>query len=226
MIPGKIYTISHTRFPSHYQIGNWGISSLTPFSSLLLTQDWRGPSLVRQPMRRDLEVTSISARSMLTFASMPQIISFLTFNDQAEEAAKFYTSIFPNSRITSITRYPKGAPAPEGSVMTVSFELDGREFVALNGGPQFSFSQGFSISVQCETQEEIDTYWNKLTEGGQEIACGWLTDKFGLSWQVNPKLLMEMLSDHDPIKVQKAMAAMMTMIKIDVAGLKRAWDES
>jgi predicted 3-demethylubiquinone-9 3-methyltransferase (glyoxalase superfamily) len=163
---------------------------------------------------------------MVTFASMPQIISFLTFNDQAEEAAKFYTSIFPNSRITSITRYPKGAPAPEGSVMTVSFELDGREFVALNGGPQFSFSPGFSISVQCETQEEIDTYWNKLTEGGQEIACGWLTDKFGLSWQVNPKLLMEMLSDPDPIKVQKAMAAMMTMIKIDIAGLKRAWDGS
>ena len=163
---------------------------------------------------------------MITLGSMPQIISFLTFNDQAEEAANFYTSIFPNSRITSITRYPKGAPAPEGSVMTVSFELDGREFVALNGGPQFSFSQGFSISVQCETQEEIDAYWNKLTEGGHEIACGWLTDKFGLSWQINPKLLMEMLSDPDPNKVQKAMAAMMTMVKIDIAGLKRAWDES
>jgi len=130
---------------------------------------------------------------MITLASMPQIISFLTFNDQAEEAANFYTSIFPNSRITSITRYPKETPAPEGSVMTVSFELDGREFVALNGGSQFSFSQGFSISVQCETQEEIDAYWNKLTEGGNEIACGWLTDKFGLSWQINPKLLMEML---------------------------------
>ena len=157
---------------------------------------------------------------------MPKIISFLTFNDQAEEAAKFYTSIFPNSRITKITRYPKDTPLPEGSVMTVSFELDGREFVALNGGPSFSFSQGFSISVLCDTQEEIDTYWNKLTEGGQEVACGWLTDKFGLSWQVNPKLLMEMLSDPDSSKVQKAMAAMMTMIKIDVAGLKRAWDGS
>jgi len=155
---------------------------------------------------------------------MPKIISFLTFNDQAEEAAKFYTSIFPNSHITGITRYPKDLPLPEGTVMTVSFELDGREFVALNGGPSFSFSQGFSISVLCETQEEIDTYWNKLTEGGQEVACGWLTDKFGLSWQITPKLLMQMISDSDPIKVQKAMAAMMTMIKIDIAEIKRAWD--
>lgn len=157
---------------------------------------------------------------------MSKIISFLTFNDQAEEAAKFYTSIFPDSRITSITRYPKGAPLPEGSVMTVSFQLDGREFIALNGGPSFSFSQGFSISVQCETQEEIDTYWERLSEGGQEVACGWLTDKFGLSWQIDPKLLIEMISDRDPIKAQKAMAAMMDMIKIDIAELKRAWEES
>ena len=163
-------------------------------------------------------------RARCYFFFMPQIISFLTFNDQAEEAAKFYTTIFPNSRITKITRYPKNLPLPEGSVMTVSFELDGREFVALNGGPSFSFSQGFSISVLCETQEEIDTYWNKLTEGGQEVACGWLTDKFGLSWQITPKLLMQMISNSDPIKVQKAMAAMMTMIKIDIAEIKRAWD--
>lgn len=155
---------------------------------------------------------------------MPRIISFLTFKDQAEEAARFYTSIFPNSRITSITRYPGGAPLPEGSVMMVSFELDGREFVALNGGPSFSFSQGFSISVQCETQEEIDYYWNRLSQGGQEVACGWLTDKFGLSWQITPRLLIEMVSDPDPVKAQKAMAAMMDMVKIDIAALERAWN--
>lgn len=113
---------------------------------------------------------------------------------------------------------------PEGSVMMVSFELDGREFVALNGGPSFSFSQGFSISVQCETQEEIDYYWNRLSQGGQEVACGWLTDKFGLSWQITPRLLIEMVSDPDPVKAQKAMAAMMDMVKIDIAALERAWN--
>jgi predicted 3-demethylubiquinone-9 3-methyltransferase (glyoxalase superfamily) len=153
---------------------------------------------------------------------MPNIITFLTFNDQAEEAATFYTSIFPNSRITGVTRFPEGAPAPAGSVMTVSFVLDGREFVALNGGPQFAFSQGMSISVQCEKQEEVDEYWARLTEGGQEVACGWLTDKFGVSWQINPTILMEMLSDSDPARVKRAMDAMYTMKKIDAAALKRA----
>lgn len=156
---------------------------------------------------------------------MPRFVTFLTFDHQAEEAARFYTSIFPRSKITRITRYPEGAPAPAGSVMTVAFELDGRDFVALNGGPQFTFSQGISISVQCETQAEVDEYWARLSEGGQEVACGWLTDKFGVSWQINPTLLMEMLSDPDPEKVRKAMAAMMTMVKIDMAGLRRAWAE-
>lgn len=156
---------------------------------------------------------------------MPRVLTFLTFNDQAEEAARFYTSIFPNSRITGTTRFPEGAPAPSGSVMTVSFELDGREFVALNGGPQFSFGQGISISVQCDAQEEVDEYWAKLTEGGEEVACGWLTDKFGVSWQINPSILMEMLSNPDPAKVKKAMDAMYTMKKIDTAALKRAWEE-
>lgn len=155
---------------------------------------------------------------------MPRVVTFLTFNDQAEEAARFYTSIFPNSRITGTTRFPEGAPAPAGTVMTVSFELDGREFVALNGGPQFSFSQGISISVQCETQEEVDAYWAKLTDGGEEVACGWLTDRFGVSWQINPTILMEMLSHPDPVKVKKAMDAMYTMTKIDTAALKRAWE--
>jgi len=158
---------------------------------------------------------------------MPNIITFLTFNGRAEEAARFYTSIFPNSRITRIAHYPKDMPPdfPQagGSVMTVSFVLDGREFVALNGGPQFSFSQGISLSVQCETQEEVDRYWDRLSEDGQPIACGWLSDKFGVSWQINPILLMQMLGDPDPVKVKKAMNAMMTMVKIDSEQLQRAW---
>ncbi len=162
---------------------------------------------------------------------MPQIITFLSFNDQAEQAARFYTSVFPNSRISRITHYPDLGPGPAGensglppagSVMTVAFVLDGREFVALNGGPQFTFSQGISISVQCRTQEEVDRYWNLLVEGGQPVACGWLTDRFGVSWQINPVILMELLSDPDPGRVRKAMGAMMTMVKIDGEALRRA----
>lgn len=158
---------------------------------------------------------------------MPTITTFLTFNNQAEEAAKFYTSIFPNSRITKLTRYPdlgddSGLP-PAGSVMTVEFVLDGREFVALDGGPSFSFSQGISISVLCDTQDEVDRYWSALLQGGgRPVACGWLTDRFGVSWQVNPKLLMNLLSDPDPERQKKAMAAMMKMVKIDLGELKRA----
>lgn len=157
---------------------------------------------------------------------MPQITTFLTFNDQAEEAARFYTSIFRNSRITKVTHYPDLGPEfpfPAGSVMTVEFTLDGREFVALNGGPQFSFSQGISISVVCETQEEVDRCWDRfISEGGTPVACGWLTDKFGVSWQINPAILMKLLSDNDPVKVQKAMGAMMQMVKIDGKALERA----
>ena len=170
---------------------------------------------------------------------MPQIITFLTFNNQAEEAARFYTSIFPNSRITQVTRYPDFGPGdggggagensglpPAGSVMTVAFELDGRPFVALNGGPSFTFSQGISISVVCDTQDEVDRYWEGLLAGGgTPIACGWLTDRFGVSWQIDPKLLMEMISSSDPQRARKAMAAMMKMVKIDSAALKRAVGE-
>lgn len=154
---------------------------------------------------------------------MPNIITFLTFNDQAEPAARFYSSIFPNSRITQVTRYPDlpGLP-PAGSVMTVSFELDGREFVALNGGPSFTFSQGMSISVQCDTQAEVDRYWDRLLESGQPVACGWLTDKFGVSWQINPKILIEAIGDRDPVKAKNAMSAMMQMVKIDGEQIKRA----
>ena len=156
---------------------------------------------------------------------MSDITTFLTYNDQAEEAARFYTSIFPNSRVTRVTRCPdiEGLPAA-GSVMVVEFELMGRPFVALNGGPQFSFSQGISISVQCDTQAEVDEYWAKLAEEGTEVACGWVTDKFGVSWQINPKLLMDMITDDDPEKAKKAMQAMMDMVKIDSEALKKAWE--
>lgn len=158
---------------------------------------------------------------------MPTITTFLTFNNQAEEAARFYTSIFPDSRITQITHYPDLGPQfpfKAGSVMTVAFTILGREFVALNGGPSFNFSQGVSISVTCDTQAEIDQYWARLSEGGTPIACGWITDKFGLSWQINPAILIEAIADPDPAKAAKAMTAMMTMVKIDAEQIKRAID--
>lgn len=157
---------------------------------------------------------------------MPRIITFLTFNNQAEEAARFYTAIFPNSRITQIAHYPDLGPQfpfAAGTVMTVNFTLDGREFVALNGGPQFSFSQGISIAVLCDTQAEVDRYWDRLLAGGgTAVACGWLTDRFGVSWQVTPVALMQLISDPDARKAQQAMAAMMTMVKIDIEQLRRA----
>lgn len=156
---------------------------------------------------------------------MSEIATFLTYKDRAEEAARFYTSIFPDSRITRVTHYPdiEGLP-PAGSVMTVEFELMGRPFVALNGGPQFSFTNAFSISVLCDTQEEVDAYWAKLAEEGQEVACGWVTDKFGVSWQIDPKMLMDMIADADPVKVKKAMLAMIEMVKIDSEALRKAWE--
>jgi predicted 3-demethylubiquinone-9 3-methyltransferase (glyoxalase superfamily) len=157
---------------------------------------------------------------------MPQINTFLTFNTQAEDAARFYTSIFPNSKITRVTRYPDlgpQAPFKAGGVMTVEFTLDGRAFTALNGGPQFTFTQGISINVLCDTQQQVDEYWGKfIAAGGTPIACGWLTDHFGVSWQIDPKVLIEMIADPDPVKAGKAMRAMMTMVKIDGEQIKRA----
>ena len=157
---------------------------------------------------------------------MPQINTFLTFKDQAEAAARFYTSIFPNSKITRITRYPDLGPEfpyKAGSVMTVEFTLDGRPFTALNGGPSFTFTQGISIAVLCDTQQQVDEYWGKfVAAGGKPVACGWITDHFGVSWQIDPKMLIEMIADPDPVKVQKAMQSMMTMVKIDSEQLKRA----
>jgi predicted 3-demethylubiquinone-9 3-methyltransferase (glyoxalase superfamily) len=150
-----------------------------------------------------------------------KIYPFLWFDSQAEEAANFYTSIFKNSRIVTVTRYSEVGPGPAGSAMTVVFELDGQRFTALNGGPHFKFTEAISLVVDCETQEEVDHFWEKLTaDGGQEVQCGWLKDKYGLSWQIVPKILGELVSD--PEKSGKVMAAVMQMKKLDVEGLKRA----
>lgn len=156
---------------------------------------------------------------------MPKISPFLWFDTQAEEAANFYTSIFKNSKIVKISRYGEGAPRPKGSVMTVAFTLDGQEFTALNGGPLFKFTEAISFIVNCKTQEEVDHYWAKLLAGGEESRCGWLKDKYGLSWQIIPTVLGEMLSDPNPQKAKRVMEAMLAMKKIDIAGLKKAYDQ-
>ena len=155
---------------------------------------------------------------------MPKITTFLTFDDQAEEAINFYVSIFPNSRIVSTNRYGDAGPGPKGAFMSGTFELDGQEFMALNGGPSFRFEQGISLFVTCETQEEVDEYWDKLSEGGEKGPCGWLTDKFGVSWQVVPRVLGELLSDEDPEKAKRVMEAMLQMSKIEIDGLRRAYE--
>jgi predicted 3-demethylubiquinone-9 3-methyltransferase (glyoxalase superfamily) len=154
---------------------------------------------------------------------MPKITTFLAYVDQAEEAAKFYVSIFRNSRIRSVSRYGEGGPGPKGSVMTVVFELDGQKFVALNGGPHFRFTDGISLSVDCRTQKEIDAYWSKLSEGGEPGPCGWIRDRFGLFWQINPGILGRMLGDRDPKKAKRVMEAMLKMKKIVIADLKKAY---
>jgi len=156
---------------------------------------------------------------------MQKITPFLWFDGQAEEAAVFYASIFPRSRIVSISRYGEAGPGPKGSVMTVEFELDGQEFIALNGGPQFKFTEAISFSVDCKTQGEVDRFWEKLSEGGAEGPCGWLKDKYGLSWQINPTVLGEMLKDPDPKKSRRVMEAMLQMKKIDIKSLKQAYEQ-
>jgi len=155
---------------------------------------------------------------------MPKISPFLWFDTQAEDAARFYVSIFPSSRIVKVARYGDPGPGPKGNVMTVQFELDGQEIVALNGGPLFKFTEAISLSIDCKTQDEVDHYWNGLTAGGgQTSQCGWLKDKYGLSWQVNPTVLGEMLADPDPKKSKAVMEAMLKMTKIDIATLERAY---
>ena len=155
---------------------------------------------------------------------MQKITPFLWFDNNAEEAVNLYVSVFRNSKIVGVTRYPEGSPGPAGTVMTVDFELEGQEFVALNGGPHFKFTEAISFVVNCETQEEVDKFWEKLLEGGEESQCGWLKDKYGLSWQIVPTVLIEMLQDKDPAKSKRVMEAMLQMKKIDIAALKRAYE--
>lgn len=156
---------------------------------------------------------------------MQTITPFLWFDNQAEETARFYASVFKNSKILSISRYTEAGPGPEGSVMTVEFELDGEKFVALNGGPQYTFSPAVSFVVNCETQQEVDRYWSRLAEGGKEIQCGWLTDRYGLSWQIVPTILPELLQHKDPEKRKRVMEAMLEMVKLDIDGLRSASEE-
>ncbi len=151
-----------------------------------------------------------------------KITPFLWFDNTADEAVTFYTSIFDNSRIINATRYGDAGPGPKGTIMTATFELNGQEFMALNGGPQFKFTEAISLMVKCETQEEVDEYWDKLVAGGQPQRCGWLKDKFGLSWQIIPNALGQLLGDPDPANARRVMEAMMEMVKIDIAKLKAA----
>jgi predicted 3-demethylubiquinone-9 3-methyltransferase (glyoxalase superfamily) len=157
---------------------------------------------------------------------MHKIRPFLWFDGKAEEAARFYTAIFANSRIVEVMRYGNAGPGPPGSVMSVTFELEGEEFVALNGGPQFSFTPAISFFVSCETQAEVDALWDRLVAGGQPQRCGWLTDKFGLTWQIVPKVLGEMLQDPDAGKSARVMRAMLGMVKLDIAALRNAYEQA
>jgi len=157
---------------------------------------------------------------------MLKITPFLWFDGQAEEAANHYIPIFPNSRIVSILRTGEAGPGPMGSVLTVTFMLDGNEVIALNGGPKFRFTEAISLFVHCTTQDEVDCYWEKLSDGGSKSACGWLKDKFGLSWQVAPTLLFDMLMDKDPKRAARVMRAMMQMTRIDIATMRKAYAEA
>jgi predicted 3-demethylubiquinone-9 3-methyltransferase (glyoxalase superfamily) len=153
---------------------------------------------------------------------MQKITTNLWFDTEAEEAAKFYVTLFANSKITNISRYSEAGPGPAGSVMTVTFELDGQEFTGLNGGPVFKFTEAVSLLVNCESQDEVDRLWDALSAGGEIQQCGWLKDKFGLSWQIVPTVLNELVGDPDPAKAQRAMEAMLQMKKLDIAALQRA----
>ena len=155
---------------------------------------------------------------------MPKITPFLWFDGKAEEAMNFYVSIFKNSKVGRVTRYGEAGPGPKGAVMSATFQLEGQEFMALNGGPQFTFTPAISFFVNCETQQEVDELWEKLSEGGQKDRCGWLKDKYGLSWQIIPSALGKMLGDKDPEKSKRVMEAMLQMDKIDIKGLQKAYE--
>ncbi len=154
---------------------------------------------------------------------MQKITPFLWFNDQLEEAMAFYTSVFKDSRVETVSRYSEAGPGPAGTVMTATFYLDGVEFMGLNGGPEFKFTEAISFFVKCETQEEVDDLWEKLSEGGAPQMCGWLKDKFGVSWQIVPNILGELMADEDPEKARRVTEAMLKMVKIDIQGLKDAY---
>jgi predicted 3-demethylubiquinone-9 3-methyltransferase (glyoxalase superfamily) len=156
---------------------------------------------------------------------MPKITPFLWHDTQAEAAANFYCSVFKNSKVGRITRYGEAGPGPKGSVMTVEFELDGQPFTALNAGPNFKFTEAISFTVHCKTQDDVDYFWEKLSAGGEKGDCGWLKDKYGLSWQVTPSVLLELLSDANSERSKRVMEAMMKMKKLDIAELKRAADQ-
>ena len=156
---------------------------------------------------------------------MPQkIVTNLWFDTEAEEAAEFYTSMFENSRIVNVSHYPEGAPRAAGMVMTVEFELDGQRFVGINGGPEFTFDEAISLQISCEDQDEVDYFWERLTDGGEESQCGWLKDRYGLSWQVVPKGMEEVFSDPDAERARRATQAMLGMRKLDIAALRSAAD--
>jgi predicted 3-demethylubiquinone-9 3-methyltransferase (glyoxalase superfamily) len=155
---------------------------------------------------------------------MQKITPFLWFDSQAEEAVQFYTSIFKDSKLGTIARYGDAGPGPKGSVMTASFQIEGQEFVALNGGPMYKFTPAISFVVNCKTQEEVDYYWERLSQGGAEVHCGWVTDKYGVSWQIVPTILNRLLQDKDPAKAKRVMQAMLPMIKLDIARLQQAYD--
>jgi predicted 3-demethylubiquinone-9 3-methyltransferase (glyoxalase superfamily) len=155
---------------------------------------------------------------------MKGITPNLWFDTQAEEAAEFYTSVFPNSKVLDVARYPEGSPGEAGTVMTVRFELNGQEFVGINGGPRFPFTEAVSLQITCEDQDEVDHYWERLTDGGEESQCGWLKDRYGLSWQVVPTGMEEVFGDADPERARRGMEAMLKMRKLDVAELRRAAD--
>ena len=154
-----------------------------------------------------------------------KITPFLWFDNQAEAAVNFYTSIFKNSKALGVSRYGEAGPRPKGSVMTIAFELAGQEFIALNGGPQFKFTEAISFVVNCETQEEVDEFWEKLSEGGKKIQCGWLKDKYGVSWQIVPTILGELMQSGDSARSQRVMQALLQMTKIDIEGLKKAYQQ-